>query len=123
MKKTALVVLIGAITVILFDTVASLASRNFQLNYGLFSVGSFLIYACVGFFGAKYGSLTLATVAAALIGLIDSTLGWYISWVIGPGRIEIETTSISILIAIIFVVITASLFGFIGGLLNHWVTH
>jgi hypothetical protein len=121
MKQLILVVLMGAFIVILFDTFASIASASFQLDYSLFSVGSFLIYAVIGYGGAKSGNLTMAVLAAAIVGLIDSTLGWYVSWIIGPGRSAIELDLIALGITIIFVIIIASLIGFLGGLLSRWL--
>lgn len=120
MKQLISVVLSGALAVILFDTLASFISRKFQISYGLFSIGSFFIYICVGFFGAKYGDLMRAVIIAGIIGVIDSTIGWYISWIIGPGQTNIELTVVNIASIIIFVTITALLFGLVGALFSRW---
>lgn len=118
MKRIIPVVLIGSLIVILFDTLASFASINFQIHYGIFSIGSCLIDAGVGFFAAKRNGLAWAVLAAGIVGLVDSTLGWYISWIIGPGRPEVEINFLIILMTIVFVTIEASIFGLIGGFLG-----
>ena len=121
MKQLILIVLIGALTVILFDTLASFVSRSFQIRYELFSIVSFLIYSCIGFFSGRHNSLTSSALAAGVVGLADSTLGWYISWIVGPGRIEGEMNSATISIMVVFVMVTASILGLLGGLMSRWV--
>lgn len=120
MKHSVQVGSIGAFAAILFDILAAFASLNFNINYVWFSFGSFLIYTIVGFFGAKYNGVGIAILLAGFAGFIDSTLGWYISWIIGPGKSEIELNFLSIFITIILVTITASLFGLIGSWLSRW---
>ena len=121
MKHFFLIILIGAFAVLVFDTIGSLASRNFGFPYYWLTVGSFLIYAGVGLAASKYNGLMYAPLAAGIVGLIDSTLGWYISWVIGPGRPEIEMDLMQIFTAIIFVTVLASLFGFVGEFVSRWI--
>lgn len=116
MKRIIPIVLIGSLVVILFDILASFASINFQINYGIFSIGSCLIDAGAGFFAAKRNGLAWAVLAAGILGLVDSTLGWYISWIIGPGRPEVEIDLLTIFMTVVFVTITSSIFGLIGGL-------
>jgi hypothetical protein len=124
MKRIILIALLGSLAIVLFDIFSSFASLNFNIPYSLFSVGSFLIYACVGFFGAKYGNLWKAALAAGIVGFTESTVGWYISWLIGPGRFEIEISQavfvFTIIVIVIFAVVTAALLGLIGGLLSRW---
>ena len=120
MRKVIPILLIGSLIIILFDTFASLISVTFQINYLLSIFGSILIYALVGFFSAKRSNLLWAGIASGIVGLVDSTLGWYISWIIGAGRPEIEVNLTSIIATIIFVVIVSSLFGFIGGFASQW---
>lgn len=121
MKSFSIFLLIVFLSVLAFDTFASLASQTFQIEYGLFIFGSILIYLCVGFFGEKYGNLALAIITSALTGLIDSTLGWYISWIIGPGKILGELDFLVVFSTIVFTVLLASFFGLIGGLISYFV--
>lgn len=121
MKRLSIFLLIAFLSIIAFDTLASLASRTFQIEYGLFLIGSIVIYICVGFFGEKYGNIALAVISSALTGVIDSTLRWYISWVIGPGRLEGEFDFTIIFSAIVFTVFIASFFGLIGSLVSYFI--
>lgn len=113
--------LIAFLAGITFDILASIASQTFQITYGLFIFGSMLIYFFVGFFGEKYGNFALAIIASALTGLIDSTLGWYISWIIGAGKIEGELDSTIILLTIGFAVLISSFFGSIGAVVSYFI--
>ena len=118
MKHFILIILIGAFAVVAFDTVGSLASRNFGFGYQWLTMGSFLIYAGVGFAASKYNGLLFAPLAGGITSLVDSTLGWYISWVIGPGRPAMEMDSTAIISTVIFVTLTGAVVGFIGGLVG-----
>lgn len=121
MKSFLILLLISFLVILAFDTFASFTSKIFQTKYALFTIGSVVIYFCVGFFAAKYGNFGLAIIAAAIAGIFDSTLGWYISWLIGPGRIEGEINSTIIFSTIIFVIFMAVFFGLIGGATNYFI--
>lgn len=122
MKSYSMFLLTAFAVILAFDALASFISQTFQINYGLFSIGSILIYIGIGFFGRKYGNLSLGIISAAITGLIEATLGWYISWVIGPGRIEGEFDWLIVFSGIIINVLTASLFGLIGGLVSYFIS-
>ena len=80
------VLLLGGGAVLVFDAVASLASVALSFPYWYAAIGSCVIYLVVGGAAARYASVRLSALAGALVGLVDATLGWAISWVIGPGR-------------------------------------
>lgn len=121
MKQISLTILFGSFIVILFDIFASLFSFNFQINYVYFSIISFFIYAYIGFYCAKYENLLWAAVGGGVIGLVDSTFGWYVSSMIQNGRFQIDMISTEIIAGIIFVLLAAMFFGLIGGLISHWL--
>ena len=62
-----------------------------------------------------------APLASGITSLVDSTLGWYISWVIGPGRPVVEMDSTAIISTIFFVTLLGAILGFIGGLIGRVV--
>ena len=99
---------LGVIGVLLFDTVASFASIGFQFTYSYASVGSVLIYSTIGYIAFRRYGLALAIMAAILAGLADATLGWFISWKIGPGALPNEQATISLIASSITFVIIAS---------------
>ena len=115
MKDTVQIILIGVAAVILYDVVGSLASLSLGFNYQWLVFGSLVIYSVVGYFSGKRKNAAFGFLAGALMGLVDSTLGWYISWIIGPGKSEIEMDATMILGTIAIVTILAALFGLIGG--------
>jgi hypothetical protein len=92
------VAVLGCLAVIVFDLVASFASRHFGFAYARASIGSYVIYLAIGFFaarGAVANAVAVAAATAAVAGLVDASLGWAISWRIGPGRLP-EGTSLTI---------------------------
>lgn len=91
MTQWTRVTLSGAVGVIAFDTIASLASRMTGVAYGWAIIGSLALYAGIGFSAArsvKSTTIRMAALAGLLLGLTDATCGWAASWVIGPGRVE-----------------------------------
>jgi hypothetical protein len=106
---------LGAVAVLVFDTVASFASIALRFPYAYAWIGSCLIYATVGYVVFRRWNLVRAIGAAMLIGLVDATLGWFVSWQIGPGALPAGQISTSILaITLVFVVIYAALCAGIG---------
>jgi hypothetical protein len=81
------IVAAGAAAVLLFDTVASFASLRLGFPYGYASAGSVLIYGAVGYLAFRRRGFGAAIGAGLLVGLVDASLGWYISWLIGPGAL------------------------------------
>jgi hypothetical protein len=113
------VILLATAAVLIFDTMGSLASRRFGFAYSRLMVGSFAIYLAVGLGTASDGSLIPCVLAGGIIGLVDSTLGWAISWRIGPGRPAVKHVTISsILGTVAFVTVLGAAFGAIGGWLR-----
>jgi hypothetical protein len=77
---------LGSIAVIILDAVGSYASNKFGFRYTKLVLGSFCIYGCVGALAAHNGSVGIGAVAGGLVAM-DATIGWAISWYIGPGRV------------------------------------
>jgi len=106
---------LGAVSVLVFDTVASLASKGLGFPYGYASIGSVLIYCMVGYFIFRRLGLIRAIGAAVLVELVDATLGWFISWQIGPGALPIDQVSTSIIATtLVSVFVFAVLCAFVG---------
>jgi hypothetical protein len=106
----------GWISVLLFDIVASLASRSSGIPYVYASVGSFLIYATIGYLVFSRRGLEAAVGAALLVELVDATLGWFISWQIGPGALSIllftqPIVLVAIIVAILLFAVISAVIG------------
>ena len=106
MNKLWKIVSTGIVAVLLFDTAASLAAKGLGFPFAYASIGSVLIYAMVGYFAYRRSGLVRAIGAAVLVELVDATLGWFISWQIGPGALPtdqvtppiIATTVVTVLV-------------------------
>lgn len=107
--------LVGAAIVLAFDTVAAVLSRAIGIEYGWFSLGSFSIYVLFGYLVARKSKWFYGGIVGAFLGLVESTIGWMISWYIGPGRLTAEIDSFLIAVTIILVVGVAAVLGLIGG--------
>ena len=76
----------GVAAVLALDTVASSATRWLGFPYKLAMLASLAIYATVGYFTGRADPTASPALAAAIVGVVESTAGWAISWAIGPGR-------------------------------------
>ena len=110
------IVLIGAMAVLVFDTATSVLSLATGLTYGWFSIGSSVLYVLFGYLAARRSTWFFGGLVGAFLGLVDSTLGWIISWTIGPGKPDIEMDPVLIAATVVFVMIVAAILGLIGGL-------
>ena len=82
-----IIALATAVVIVAFDAAAALAARRMGFNYTLATIGSVLIYATSGFFAARTGGVDATVKLGAIAALTDATLGWRVSWLIGPGRL------------------------------------
>lgn len=115
MKNTLWIVLIGAASIVLYDAIGALASLSLGFDYGWLVLGSTAIYVMVGYFAGNKKNVVVGSLAGAVMGLVDSTLGWYISWTVGPGKPEIDMDGTMIIATIITVTLLAAFIGMIGG--------
>ena len=115
MLKLLYIALIGILIVIFYDLAGSFLSRSFGFDYSWLMFGYLVIYAFVGFLGSRESVLG-ASVAAALVGFADATLGWYISWFIGPPTKFEEITIFTIASIVPFVTVLAGVTGLMGAI-------
>lgn len=80
------IVAVGICAVAVLDSAGAFASRALEFPYASLSIVSAAIYFAIGFFAyrTRYWDAVTATF---WVSLFDVTVGWYISAVIGPGRI------------------------------------
>jgi hypothetical protein len=110
------VIVWGAIAIIVFDAVAAAASRQFGFKYTAAAFGSYLLYAAVGYLASRAGTVSDAGAAGAAMGMVDATLGWAVSWAIGPGRMPDGTLTVSRwVVTLVVVTIIAAICGALGG--------
>jgi lipopolysaccharide export LptBFGC system permease protein LptF len=117
MKREYKIVLIGWLTIGLFDALGSIASKQFNFNYTLLVTISFIIYCAFGFWGTKEKTIGTRALIAAAIGFFDSTIGWEISMLFkaNTGNLKNDPSIGVWIITIIFVTGLAALCGLAGG--------
>ena len=109
----------GAVSVLAIDALGSFACRRFGIPYQRLMILSVVVYALVGILGSRAGSAFAGAAAAAIVGLIDSTVGWRISWLIGPGRSPSGEISVAAVLGmVVFVTALAGACGLVAGLVS-----
>lgn len=89
MSRTVRGVLGGGVVVLAVALLGSVASQQLGFEYALLAPISLVVYAAVGVYVGMRGRVSQAALAGAAVGLIDASLGWAISYAIGPGRPEV----------------------------------
>ena len=109
----------SVVWVLAFDTGASIASRFFGISYARLAVVSLFSYIIVGAIAGRYVQPLLAAAIVGIMGAVDATAGWAISWSIGPGRPPPERRSSSAIArASASVTITAAILGLVSALVS-----
>lgn len=105
---------------------AAHCALGIDISYARFVVGSWIIYALVGYFATKFAEgnrVQVAMVAGAILGATDCTLGWAISWLRGPGKVDGGLTPTRWFVAAVFVTATASALAALAGLVARSMNH
>jgi hypothetical protein len=113
MSWLATVCIAGVGWVIAFDTLGSLAARILGFRYAKLVVVQFAAYAIAGGIAALHAGAVDAALVGGLMGFVESTLGWAISWRIGPGRMAGLTAMRAVRIAV-FLTLMAIAFALFG---------
>jgi hypothetical protein len=109
--------------IVMFDAVASAASRTLLVDYTKLAWVSYIFYVAVGYVGCKSFDLLSGIAAGFVAGLFDSTLGWLLSSTIGPyvPFAQPHYTPLLVSVVIIMVSVGGALLGFGGALLSKMV--
>lgn len=89
-------VLFGVVAVLTLDMTGAFLSRRLGFPYARLSPISLLLWATAGGLASRgvvsdpAGSIALGCLSGLIVGLIDSTVGWWISWRLGVGRLKPE---------------------------------
>jgi hypothetical protein len=101
--------LLGAVVLVVgFDVVAAWATRNHGQLYRRLWPVQFGLYVIVGF-AAMLATLDLRSVeiVGAITGFLEATLGWALTWRMGPGRVDKANA-----VSIGSVIVSMTAFGF-----------
>lgn len=120
MKYQNKLMLIGALAVLLLDTIAAYTSHQFDIPLAYFSVGSIVIYFCVGYRAAVNWNIRTAMLFGVFLAVVDGTLGWMIAAFIGEGgngpmsNVSMLVWGLTVLALIVLAVLIAGLAGLIA---------
>ncbi len=107
---------LSSLSVVAFDAIASIASLALGFPYSYASIGSAVLYIVFACFAARMLGFWAALLVGAAMGFTDVTIGWAVSWAIGPGRIDVGTLTPSDWIyTAAFAIILGAIYGLIGG--------
>jgi len=102
--------------VIGFDAAASLASLALSFPYSYAAIGSAVLYIAFAYVAARKFGFRVALLLGAAMGFTDVTLGWAVSWAIGPGRVDVSgLTASDWIYTAAFATILGAIYGLIGG--------
>jgi len=116
MKYIIKITLLGILAILFIDTVGSITSNKLNFSYSYLSPISFLIYTSIAFWVTREINRKTGITIAALLGLIDATIGWKISIALGANieNATIEITLMTWTFTALFAAGIAALFGLLG---------
>jgi hypothetical protein len=122
MKRVAPVILAAAGLLVALDIVGALAERPLGFPYSPLGAVSVLVYLSVGLLGSLRSGIAVGTLAAAVVGFLDGTLGPLAAWLVGPGPVGQTLTEPRVFAYSIAVVTgTAIAAGLLGSVVGTWV--
>jgi ABC-type phosphate transport system permease subunit len=117
------IIIFGAI-ILFYDTGAAFLSRTQDIAYEKFTLGSLLIQIASGYVVKQTKWLWASLLVGATTAGIEATIGWLISWQIGPGKLPEMNGATdqaiygTIIVTIILVILIGLSLGLIGGVIK-----
>ncbi len=120
MKNKALFYVTVFCVIVVFDLIASLASRSLAFDYTKLAPLSLLLYCAAGYFGCKYHGFIGGVMAGLAAGVADSTAGWALSSAIGSyvPQARPPHTLLKVLLVVAVVSLTGVILGSVGAALR-----
>jgi hypothetical protein len=116
MKNKIRLMLIGGTAIVAFDAIAAIASRQFGFAYTQAAIGSVVLYGAFGFVAGRIERWKFIVQVGAMLGLIDSTIGWAVSSAVGPNIPKMPPiNALSWFIVAVSVVISSLVCALVGG--------
>ncbi|MGC1376160.1 MAG: hypothetical protein WA821_08060 [Anaerolineales bacterium] len=99
-----------------FDAAGAFLARLLDFPFAYLSPIPLLIYALTGFLVAPGRSIRTGLWAGAIVGFVDTTLGWAILWIIGPGDVSSLQPTLDMFVgAAVIAVLLGAICGLVGG--------
>ena len=114
--KVVTVIAIGCLAVLVFDLLGSTASRWLGFRYSRLAPGSYALYTATSVVAARLGLPWFGVIAGATVAFVEATIGWAISWWIGPGRPPAPVSRTQVIRIIALLTMMGAGFGLIGAL-------
>lgn len=93
------IVYIGVVAALALAVGRAIASTVLALPLELSIGAQCALYVAIGYFARQHGSLRAAAGAAALVGAVDHTIGFYISLQVAPGAAMLGILPFPLLVA------------------------
>lgn len=118
------IIIVGGIGILAFEAIAASAAGALGIGYAKFAVGSYAIYAAVGYLAVRSGPVFWGPVAGAAVAGVEAVAGWRLAAIVGPdivrlGLDEARQGRSWIVLALVLIAVGAML-GLLGGLLSEW---
>ena len=121
-RRVTSVVLAAAALLVAVDVVGALTGKPLGFPYSPLGVASLLVYFLVGFICAWRASFATGLLAAAIVGLLDATVGPLAAWVAGPGSLGQSVTEPRVFAySITVATATAAVVGLAGAVTGSWL--
>ncbi len=109
-------ILVGCGAVVVFAAAGAFASEELGFDYAILTPGSLAIYAVAAFLTARdEGETRWGVFAGGTVAFVEATVGWTVSWVIGPGALDDATPGVLIGVVLASVALGA-IVGLVAGL-------
>lgn len=113
--------LLGIISIAVLDSLGSITSREFNYDYTSLVYISYLIYGMTGVLVYRSTSkLFISFLAGLILGLFDSTIGWWISDVLEANFARMAIDNITRFSIILYVTISTGIVSLIAGWLSRF---
>jgi hypothetical protein len=126
-RSFATLAITAAATMVAYDAALSWASLAWNFPYTNAVAGSALLYTAFAFAAARRFGFGRALLLGPWLGLVDASLGWFVSWQIGPGRLpagslDIATWVMTLAVVVVIATLCAAAGGGLGLLLRKHVS-
>ncbi len=120
MKKEYKIILVGLLSITVFDIIGSVLSAKLNFIYSNLWPISLAIYVLIPFFVTRVSNFKTGLISATLLGFFDSTIGWKLSTLLGAnmGFVKINLSNTELIIMIIMITFYST---FIGAIVS-WLT-
>ena len=124
MSVLARIIVIGGIGVLAYRAIAMSAAGAMGVEYTRFVVGSYAIFAIVGYVAGRFGPLWWGAVAGAMVAAVEALAGWRLASAVGPESVRLvleeARTGRSWTSLVLLVMVAGAALGLAGAAFARW---